>query len=73
MGRKNHIQQAYKIYCELNGDNLNDSDAWNNIETIADAWNRIAPMNISDLDEDEVFVFGSDTSGIHDGRASKQL
>lgn len=40
------------------------------LKTVLDARNRVSPWVIEELDEDEVFVFGSDEMGIHDGRAS---
>lgn len=40
------------------------------LKTVLDAGNRVSPWIIEELDEDEVFVFGSDERGIHDGRAS---
>lgn len=40
------------------------------LKTVLDARNRVSPWVIEELDEDEVFVFGSDEKGIHDGRAS---
>lgn len=40
------------------------------IETILGAKDRVTPMYISELDSNEIFVFGSDKSGIHRGRAS---
>lgn len=40
------------------------------LKTVIDARNRVSPWVIEELDEDEVFVFGSDEDGIHDGRAS---
>lgn len=41
------------------------------LKTVLDARRRVSPWVIDELDEDEVFVFGSDERGTHDGRASK--
>lgn len=41
------------------------------VQAILDARNRVTPMVVSELDSGEVFVFGSDVSGSHEGRASK--
>lgn len=42
------------------------------LRTILAAKNRISAYRISTLNKNEVFVFGSDTVGHHNGRASKQ-
>lgn len=66
------IQKAYEIYNDFPSELKTSGNEWDDIQTIANAWNRIAPWMITELDNDEVFVFGSDETGIHLGRASWQ-
>lgn len=41
------------------------------IANLIHAKKRVSPRLITSLDSDEIFVFGSDITGIHNGRASK--
>lgn len=60
-------KKSFEMF-ELAKDNL----SWEDLENILDAKNRVTPIKIKEKTADnEVFVFGSDESGIHDGRASK--
>lgn len=50
---------------------LSEIEDWTELENVLDAQNRVTPIRIEKLRENEVFVFGSDIRGKHDGRASK--
>lgn len=42
------------------------------LQCVLEAKNRVSPRWITELKEDEIFVFGSDINGGHHGRAAKQ-
>lgn len=41
------------------------------LEAVVTAWERVTPLVIEELKDDDVFVFGSNTNGYHCARASK--
>lgn len=74
MNKFDDFWQALQIVNEINKEypehaiSLEDRDT---IECIINARDRVTPLVVNDLDCNEIFVFGSDTHGYHNGRASK--
>lgn len=61
------INKVLKFFEKLEVSKINQEE----LEAVVTAWDRVTPLVIEELKDDDVFVFGSNTNGCHSARASK--